>query len=91
MTPLLKGLIRGRDEKFSGTAITSEAEAATERSEGVAGAKRSRSPENSPAGQALDTSEASRGRCPEGRWGILILLSHRMDGLYDPMSPIIYW
>jgi len=31
MTPLLKGLIRGSDEEFSGATSTSGAEAATER------------------------------------------------------------
>jgi len=46
--------------------IASGAEAATERSEGVAGAKRSGAPANSPAGQALGASGSEPWASPGG-------------------------
>jgi len=49
------------------TTRTSEAEAATERSKGVAGAERLQAPVNLPQGEPSIRAEASRGRCPEGQ------------------------
>ncbi len=71
--------------------MTSEAEAATERSEGVAGAKRSRVPDNSPAGRALDTSGSESWAMPGGPKVHFTSLSHRLVTLYILLYPMIYW
>ncbi len=62
-----------RSSSGPGQPSTSGAEAATERSEGVAGAKRQRSPDNSPEGRALDTSGSESWAMPGGSPDISLL------------------
>ena len=71
------GVEHGRPSAVSRKPLTSGAEAATERSEGVAGAERYQGPGQPAAGRALAASEASSGRRPEASSDVEQSLSHR--------------
>ena len=71
------GAEHGRPSTLITEPKTSGAEAATERSEGVAGAERYQGPGQPAVGRALAASKASSGRMPEARSDVEQSLSHR--------------
>ena len=82
--------------------ITSGAKAATERSEGVAGAKRSRTPVNHPEGRALGASGSEPWAMPGGPLGksdtsllciymLFYTLSRCLVTLYNIPRPSSIW